>query len=113
MTAHGMRVVRDFRLWVATLDGTKTLPDMTGVTAVQWKPATANSGPGHYDESAVYDDTWLAPAPPAVGPFTHHTVAGDTWAKIAFTRNTTIEHLAQLNAGVELLPGQRYLTTNP
>ena len=110
LNAAGMRVVRDFRLWPATLDGTRKLADMTGVTAVQAR-GEAQTG-GHYDESDVYDDAWLAPPTP-VGPFEHHTKAGDTWAKIAFARNTSIEHLAQLNAGVELLPGQRYLTTNP
>lgn len=62
MNAAGLHVIRDFRLWVATLDGTKTLPDMTGVTAVQWG-GQAQTG-GHYDESIVYDDSWHAPAPP-------------------------------------------------
>jgi hypothetical protein len=70
MHAAGLRVVRDFRLWVTTLDGTKKLPDMTGVIAVQHKRAP-NKLPdgslerpnfmitaGHYDESIVYDDEW-------------------------------------------------------
>jgi hypothetical protein len=30
MNAAGLRIVHDFRLWIATLDGTKTVPDMTG-----------------------------------------------------------------------------------
>jgi hypothetical protein len=60
MNAAGLRVVHDFRLWVATLDGTKSLPDMTGVTAVQW--AGEGLTGGHYDESVVYDDAWHAPA---------------------------------------------------
>jgi LysM repeat protein len=75
---------------------------------------------GAFYDTSVFASAWRsavsavpAPPPPPVGPFEHHTVAGDTWAKIATARNTTIEHLAQLNAGVELLPGQRYLTTNP
>jgi hypothetical protein len=59
MAAAGLRVVHDFRLWVATLDGTKTLPDMTGVTAVQW--AGEGLTGGHFDESVVYDDAWHAP----------------------------------------------------
>jgi len=59
MNAAGLRIVHDFRLWVATLDGTKTLPDMTGVTAIQW--AGQNLTGGHYDESVVYDDAWHAP----------------------------------------------------
>lgn len=59
MGAAGLAIVRDYRLWIATLDGvTKTVPDMTGVTAVQWRPATASSGPGHHDESIVYDTAW-------------------------------------------------------
>lgn len=62
MNAAGLHVVRDFRLWVATLDGTKTLPDMTGVAAVQY--AGENLTGGHYDESIVYDDTWHAPPAP-------------------------------------------------
>jgi hypothetical protein len=69
MNAAGMQIVRDFKIWVATLDGvTRTIPDMTGVVAVQWKRETANSGSGHYDESIVYDDTWhpvKPPVPPA------------------------------------------------
>jgi len=59
MNAAGLQVVKHFRLWVATLDGTKTLPDMTGVTAVQY--AGENLTGGHYDESIVYDDAWHAP----------------------------------------------------
>jgi len=59
MDAAGLQVVKHFRLWVATLDGTKTLPDMTGVTAVQW--AGEGLTGGHYDESIVYDDAWHAP----------------------------------------------------
>ncbi len=59
----GFKVERDFRLWIATGDGTKTVPDMTGVTAVQWGfPALTG---GHYDESIIYDDTWKAAAKPA------------------------------------------------
>jgi hypothetical protein len=60
MNAAGLKIVRDFRLWVATLDGTKTVPDMTGVTAVQYA-GQAQTG-GHYDESIVYDDAWHAAA---------------------------------------------------
>lgn len=64
MAAAGLRVGHDFRLWIATLDGrTKGVPDMTGVTAVQWL-----NKPG-YDESVVYDDAWKAvPPPPAQVP---------------------------------------------
>jgi hypothetical protein len=61
MGAAGLHVVTHFRLWIATLDGTKLVPDMTGVTAVQYagEPQTGH----HYDESIVYDGAWKAPAP--------------------------------------------------
>jgi hypothetical protein len=71
LEADGLHVGRDFRLWIATLDGTKAVPDMTGVTAVQYKGArpqhkdgswAGEPGPatteGHFDESLVYDDAW-------------------------------------------------------
>ena len=60
MDAGGLKVVTHFRLWIATLDGTKTVADMTGVTAVQYagQPQTGH----HYDESIVYDAAWKAPA---------------------------------------------------
>jgi hypothetical protein len=71
LMAENLHVVRDFRLWVATLDGTRELHDMTGVTAVQYKRARKQHkdgswaeppGPavteGHFDESLVYDDDW-------------------------------------------------------
>jgi hypothetical protein len=72
MGAAGLHVVTHFRLWIATLDGTKTVPDMTGVTAVQYagEPQTGH----HFDESIVYDDTWKAPKPapaPAPAPVPH------------------------------------------
>ena len=56
MNDAGLEVVKDFRLWIATLDGTKTVADMTGVTAVQF--ADEKMTGGHYDESIVYDDEW-------------------------------------------------------
>src|SRR6266849_1819263 len=56
MNAAGLHVVKDFRLWVATLDGTRRLQNMTGVMAVQY--ADEGITGGHYDESIVYDDDW-------------------------------------------------------
>ena len=56
MNAAGLQIKKDFRLWIATLDGTKTVHDMTGVTAVQFAGASMTGG--HYDESIVYDDAW-------------------------------------------------------
>lgn len=87
MAAAKLVVVRDFRLWIATLDGkTKTVPDMTGVTAVQWlnKPA--------YDESAVYDDTWKA-APPAP-PVLQQGMTGAAVSALQTALNTHGYHLA-------------------
>lgn len=57
MNAAGFEIVKHFRLWVGTLDGTKTLGDMTGVTAVQYHDA------GGYDQSIVYDDSWKPGTP--------------------------------------------------
>lgn len=83
LNAAGLQVVRDFKLWISTLDGTKTVADMTGVVAVQYKAATASSGAGHYDESIVYDDAWKA----AVGAPVHGVVvqlpAGQTRAVVS------------------------------
>ena len=56
MNAAGLKVGKDFHLWIATLDGTKSVPDMTGVVAVQ---AYGSAQTGHdYDESIIYDDNW-------------------------------------------------------
>lgn len=63
LAAGGLKVVEHFRLGIATLDGTKTVPDMTGVTFVQHRGQKLTGG--HYDESLVYDASWKAPAAPA------------------------------------------------
>ncbi len=63
LTAAGLVVVRDFRLWIATLDGVQRVADMTGVTAVQYKGEALTGG--HYDESVIYDDSWKARTPAA------------------------------------------------
>jgi hypothetical protein len=48
-----------------------------------------------------------------VGPFEQPTQPDDTFAKIAFKRNTSIEHLVQVNADVPLVTlAKRYLTSN-
>lgn len=64
--AQGLKVETHFKLGIATLDGTKTVQDMTGVTYVQY---TDHSN--LYDESVVYDDAWkkapvVVTAPPVV-----------------------------------------------
>jgi hypothetical protein len=56
MNGAGLHIVRDFRLWIATLDGTKMVDDMTGVTAVQYAGESMTGG--HFDESIVYDNDW-------------------------------------------------------
>jgi hypothetical protein len=66
MNKAGLHIVHDFRLWIATLDGTKTVKDMTGVTAVQHAGEKITGH--HYDESIVYDGAWLRPPPPPVPP---------------------------------------------
>lgn len=57
---------KDYFFWIATLDGTKTLPDMTGVIAVQYADAKMTGFDA--DESIVYDDTWH-PVPDPHDPF--------------------------------------------
>lgn len=93
MAAKGYKIGEHFRTWIATLDGkTKTVDDMTGVTAVQVWPATANSGSGHYDLSVVYDIGWKAPkaAPtPTPTPAPVATVKTIKSVEITFTDGTT------------------------
>lgn len=88
LKAAGYHVGTHFRLWIATLDGTKTVKDMTGVTAVQW--ASAKITGHHYDESIVYDDNWkkATPAPTAHVTFTD--------AQKKYIRDTIAKHNASL-----------------
>lgn len=72
LNAAGLFVEKHFKIWIATLDGTKTVSDMTGVVAVQY--AGSKQTGGDWDESIVYDETWKAPVvvstpppPPLVG----------------------------------------------
>lgn len=55
---------KDYWFWIATLDGTKELPDMTGVIAVQY--ADSNMLGFDADASIVYDNTWHADVVPVV-----------------------------------------------
>jgi hypothetical protein len=104
LNAAGLAIGPGFRLWIATLDGTKKVADMTGVTAVQYAGETQTGG--HYDESVVYDDTWLAPPkppappppPPGPGPYLHHTSGDRTLAQVAAQRNTSLEALLARSA---------------
>jgi hypothetical protein len=92
MGAAGFGPGHGFRLWIATLDGkTLSVPDMTGVVAVQY--AGEKHTGGHYDESIVYDDAWHPVPLPAqhgylvkasgLGGFSGHGVTsedgGKTW----------------------------------
>jgi hypothetical protein len=63
MHDHGIMLSTMYTLWIATLDGTDTLPDMRGVVAIQYA-GEAQTG-GHYDESIVFHDTWHPANPPA------------------------------------------------
>jgi hypothetical protein len=83
MRAAGFHVVKDFRIWLATLDGRKKIPDMTGIIAVQYKrapefrkdgtlePPSSSVTAGHYDESIVYEDAW---DPGDDLPYTHQQI---------------------------------------
>jgi hypothetical protein len=56
MNAAALKIGHDFWTWISTLDGTKTVADMTGVVAVQYEGQNLTGG--HYDQSLVYDDNW-------------------------------------------------------
>lgn len=68
MQAHGWKIGVHFRIWIATLDGTERIPDMTGVVAVQARGSAQNHA--NFDESVVYDPTWhpTGPTPPPLPP---------------------------------------------
>lgn len=75
---------------------------------------------GAFYDTSVFASAWRSAVSatslpsPGAGPFTQPTQPGDTFAKIAVARNTSIEHLAQVNADVNLASFARhYLTTNP
>jgi hypothetical protein len=70
-------------LWIASLVGTKTVPDMSGVTAVQWAGAAITGG--NWDESVVYDDAWHAPAPPQRRYVVVELPAGTTFQAVSGT----------------------------
>lgn len=57
LAVANLQVDRDYKWWISTLDGTKTVPDMTGVVAVQvWN--AGSFAPRNIDLSIVYDDSW-------------------------------------------------------
>ena len=60
MAAAKLVIDKDFRIIIATLDGTERVPDMTGVVAVQaWGQSILKV---NLDVSVVYDDSWKIPA---------------------------------------------------
>lgn len=64
----GLLPGRDFWWWISTLDGTTSVPDMTGVLAVQaWGSNYFNDR--NIDLSVVYNDAFkpTAPPPPPIG----------------------------------------------
>lgn len=64
-----------YHLWVATLDGTKTVPG-SGIVAVQYAGSKITGG--DYDESLVYDPHWHpSPAPPPAWLVRARTMAHD------------------------------------
>lgn len=83
MMTAGLRLAIEYTLWIATGDGTKVLPNMVGVVAVQWKWVTPPAG--HYDESIVYDDEWHPTTPPP---------APEPWKKQALIQAQTIQTAA-------------------
>lgn len=97
MHAAGYQVVKDFRLWIATLDGTKGLPDMTGVTAIQYEGS--NMTHTNVDLSVVFDGAWKAtavtppPPPPVHVPVptldneTANFIAGKVWGALYYIDN--------------------------
>jgi hypothetical protein len=56
-SSAGLQAGRDYKWWIATLDGTQRVPDMTGVAAVQVWGAQFFGG-RNIDLSIVYDDSW-------------------------------------------------------
>jgi hypothetical protein len=56
MESAGLRVGVDFCTWIATLDGTDHVPDMTGVRAIQLYGERQTDL--NVDLSIVYDDGW-------------------------------------------------------
>lgn len=76
MNAAGLRIARDFFIWLATLDGTRTVPDMTGVVAVQVYGASALGF--NADLSFVYDDAFPHGGNPTTGPHRQVVPAGNT-----------------------------------
>ncbi len=64
MNAAGYNIVSHFYTWLATLDGTQRIADMTGVLAVQY----LENVPANYDESIIWSDWWKQPANPVPVP---------------------------------------------
>lgn len=86
MASAGLHIARDFFIWIATLDGTETVADMTGVVAVQAFGAAALGF--NADLSVVYDDAFPHAAP--VGPFPHTTDGKTSLGGYSASRNMDV-----------------------
>lgn len=100
MAANKLTIGKDFLIGIATLDGTKTVKDMTGVAFVQY--AGQDQTGHHYDESIVYDDAWKPepkptpppppkpPTPPTAGtPITKPPAPPGDWLDGTFVGRST------------------------
>jgi hypothetical protein len=64
MHAAGYEVTKHFLVWLATLDGTQRVTDMTGVVAVQYRENVQ----ANYDESIIWDQDWKHAGAPVPSP---------------------------------------------
>jgi hypothetical protein len=106
MNGAGLKVARDFFLWIATLDGTESVRDMTGVVAIQ---AFGSADLGfNADLSVVYNDNFPHGAPaPVSGPFRKSVPSGNTLSldRIVANRNGDLHTIIDLTrANLSPLP---------
>lgn len=104
--AAGHKVVRDFRLWVATLDGSMSISDMTGVTAIQY--ASSSMTHTNVDLSIVFDGAFkqapvVTPPPPPPVHLPVPTISSTDADRIA---GSVLYMLRFLDSSVGLPTGQ-------
>jgi hypothetical protein len=89
LTGAGYKAGVHFRTWIATLDGTTTVRDMTRVAAIQDR-GEAQTG-GHFDESIVYDVTWKEtlppPAPEIIGMLVYPSIQHSLAARVVISKD--------------------------
>jgi hypothetical protein len=95
--AAGLQVVRDYRWWPATLDGTRKLADMTGVVAVQAWGAQFFGG-RNIDLSIVVDDTWHGTGAPDMDITELYNWRDDHGRNMVDFSNFATDQLWQINA---------------